>query len=182
MQSSQKSQTHSYGWILQVYVTELSLISSLTRSHIITCPPLCAVSPLHVSLLARPPAAQRAQLSPGSCSKDCTWKGVMRWDVLQWAGKWRSVHHSWVMRWHALKHYTSLHVSLHSTSVYDLFPIWEKRKKISVFTGATSRVYGAVFSAFRGFNLKIMLLFCLKIAWEKIIERKHILLPVYFLL
>lgn len=31
---------------------------------------------------------------------------VMRWDVLQWAGKWRSVHHSWVMRWHTLKHYT----------------------------------------------------------------------------
>lgn len=102
-----------------VYVIELNLLFSLTRSWIITCPrcALWAQSTLHVFLLARPRAAQLAQLTPGNRSKDCTWKGVMRWDVLQWAGKWRSAHHSWVMRRHALKHCTSPCASLHSASV-----------------------------------------------------------------
>lgn len=85
-------------------------------------------------------------LTPGNCSKDCTCNGVMRWDVQQWAGKWRSVPHSWVMRWHTLKYCTSSYASLHSASM--IFFQSKKRgekkqtEKVFVFTGATWVIQG----------------------------------------
>lgn len=94
------------------------------------------------------------------------------------------MHHLWVMRWHALKYLPSPLASLHSSSVSDLFPIWERRgKNPCIHWSDIGKVCAAVFlssSAFRGFNLKIMFLLCLKIAREKIIQHQHILCQCTF--
>lgn len=126
---------------------------------------LWAESTLHVSLLACPLAAQWAQMTPGNCSEGCTWKGVMRWDVLQWAGKWRSVRHSWVMGWHALKHYASPSVSLLSTTVYYLFCCMEEKRKKNLLSLDQHRCIRIIYVA--GFCSKALIFMsCSCFAWK----------------
>lgn len=131
---------------------------------------------LHLSLLACPLAAQQAQLTLGKLLKKAA-PGKAWWDVLQWAGKWRSARHSWVMGWHAL------HFSLYLlySPVYDLFPIWEeKRINLCIHWSniGASKVYAAVFSpALR--TAALILRLCPRFGWKqlgkKITQHLHIL-------
>lgn len=161
-------------WTVQVYLTELNLILSIWLPIFHVPDVRCE----HRAFLACLPETQYTQQTRGSCTCD----GVMRWDVLQWAGKWRSVPRSWVMRWHTLKHYSSPYASLHSTSMI-FFQSRKKDKNLCIHWSNiyVSRTYSAAFFlqlCFRGF--KVTFLCCLKIAWEKIILHQHILCQCTF--
>lgn len=105
-----------------IHLTELELVSiGSTLPHV----PVLRCEEILVSMSST--SSVYTHLTPGNCSKDCTCDGVMRWDAQQWAGKWRSVPHSWVMRWHTLKHCTSPYASLHSASM--IFFQSKKKKK-----------------------------------------------------
>lgn len=140
--------------------------------------PLCAVSKEHA-----PPIL----VSMSSRSSVYLLKRLHLWrrDEMRWATVSREMKISASLVGGEVAHFKTLHFSLR---LLTLLPLWsssnlgkKKDQKKNLCTHwsniVVSRAYSAVFfssAAFRGFNLKVMLLCCLKIAPEKIILHQHI--------